>query len=285
MLKKMTHFALSLVAIAVIATSCKKVENQVTFDGGTPPALSTTNTLIATVLLKANENNLFNTLNWTNPNYKFNTGNSSQNVSYTIQFDTTGSNFTNPSKGEIAIANDLSTNLIVKDVNKLILTMGLTENIPHNMEIRIKSTLQNGSVPYYSNVLRVTITPYLDVKVTLPADLPTVGANNGDLFLVGDATNGGWANPVPTPTQKFTRTSNVTYEITAPLIGGKQYLMLPKNGDWGHKYAVVSNTVPGLSTGGDFDADKSDNFPGPSASGNYKIIVNFKTGKFSVTPI
>jgi starch-binding outer membrane protein SusE/F len=284
-MKKIIHFALSLIALVVITSSCKKVENQVTFDGGTAPALSTTNPLATTVLLKSNENNVWNTLNWTNPNYKFNTGLSSQNVSYTIQFDTTGSNFTNPSKGEIVVANDLSTGLTVKSVNTLILAMGLVENIPHNMEIRVKSTLQNGTVPYFSNVLRVTITPYLDVKVTLPADLPTPGANNGDLFLVGDATNGGWANPVPTPSQKFTRTSNVTYEITTPLIGGKQYLLLPRNGFWDNKYAVVSNTVPGLSAGGDFDANKSDNFPGPSASGNYKIVVNFKTGKFSVTPI
>ncbi len=284
-MKKIIKILSSSILLALIIISCKKEVASVTFNGGTNPVLTVSNPLATTVLLKSNENNIWNTLNWTNPNYQLSTGLSSQNVTYTIQFDTTGSNFTNPNKGEISIGSDLSNGLLVKDVNKLILGMGLLENMPHNMEIRVKSSLINNTLPYYSNVLKVTITPYLDVKVTLPADLPTVAANNGDLFLVGDATAGGWNNPVPTPTQKFTRTSSTTYEITVPLIGGKQYLMLPKNGDWGNKYAVVSNTVPGLSAGGDFDANKSDNFPGPSVSGNYKIVVNFKTGKFTVTLI
>jgi starch-binding outer membrane protein SusE/F len=274
-MKKITKIISSFILIAMIIISCKKEIATVTFDGGTKPVLSTATALPLTpiTLLKVNENNLWNSLKWTNPNYQFSNGLSSQNVNYTLQFDTTGSNFSNPNKGEISIVNDLSTGLIVTDLNKLILGMGLLENMPHNMEIRVKSSINN-TVPYY-----------LDVKVTLPADLPTPGANNGDLFLVGDATNGGWNNPVPTPTQKFTKTSSTTYEITVPLIGGKQYLMLPKNGDWGNKYAVVNNTLPGLSTGGDFDANKSDNFPGPGTSGNYKIVVNFKTGKFTVTPI
>jgi starch-binding outer membrane protein SusE/F len=284
-MKKIIKIISCSILLAMIIISCKKEIANVTFSGGTNPVLAVINPLATTMLLKSNENNTWNTLKWTNPNYQLSNGSSSQNVTYTIQFDTTGSNFTNPNKGEISIANDLSTGFLVKDLNKLILGMGLLENMPHNMEIRVKSSLINNTIPYYSNVLKVIITPYLDVKVTLPADLPSLGANNGDLFLVGDATNGGWNNPVPIPTQKFTRTSSTTYEIIVPLIGGKQYLMLPKNGDWGHKYAVVSNTVPGLSSGGDFDADKSDNFPGPGTSGNYKIVVNFKTGKFTVTPI
>jgi starch-binding outer membrane protein SusE/F len=287
-MKKIIKILSCLILLASIIISCKKEVAVVTFDGGTNPVLAVANPLTTTMLLKSNENNTWNTLKWTNPNYQLSNGTNSQNVTYTVQFDTTGSNFTNPNKGEISIANDLSTGFLVKDLNKLILGMGLLENIPHNMEIRVKSSLINNTIPYYSNVLKVIITPYLDVKVTLPADLPSLGANNGDLFLVGNATTGdvtGWNNPVPTPSQKFTRINTFTYEINYPLIGGKQYLLLPKNGDWGHKYAVVSNTVPGLSLGGDFDADKSDNFPGPGTSGNYKIVVNFKTGKFIVTPI
>ena len=155
--------------------------------------------------------------------------------------------------------------------------MGLLENVPHNMEIRIRSTLTNSSAPLYSNVLKQVITNYLDVAVPLPT--------TGDLYLVGDATAGGWNNPVPVPTQKFTKINSTTYEITVPLIGGKEYLLLPLNGDWGHKYAVANKTVSGLNTGGDFGFDLGDNFPGPSASGNYKIVVDFKIGKFTVTKL
>jgi starch-binding outer membrane protein SusE/F len=271
--------------VALIFSACKKQENQVVFEGGTAPVLSSTNSTPSFTLLKANENNNWSTFSWTNPNYKFNTGVSSQDVTYTIQIDTMGANFKNPNLQEITIARNLSTVITVKDINTAIAKLELLENIPHTIEFRVKTTLQNGSVPLYSNVIKYILIPYLDVAVTLPSDLPILGGNDGGLFLVGDATNGGWNNPVPVPTQKFTRTSSTTYEITTPLIGGKEYLMLPKNGDWGNKYAVADKTLSGLSGGGEFGANKNDNFPGPSVSGTYKIVVNFKTGKFTVTKL
>jgi starch-binding outer membrane protein SusE/F len=271
--------------IALMFVSCKKEETQVVFSGGTAPVLAATASTTALVLLKNNENNVWNTLSWTNPNYQFNTGASSQDVTYTIQIDTLGANFKNPNMQEITISKDLSNAITVKVINTAIAKLELLENIPHTLEMRVKSTLANGTAALFSNVIRYTLTPYLDVAVVLPSDLPTPGSNNGDLFLVGSATSGGWNNPVPVPTQKFTRTSSTTYEITIPLAGGNEYLMLPKNGDWGNKYAVVSNTLPGLNAGGEFGANKSDNFPGPSVSGNYKIVVNFKTGKFTVTKL
>ena len=60
--------------------------------------------------------------------------------------------------------------------------------------------------------------------------------------------------------------------------------MLPVNGDWGHKYAVADNSIAGLSAGEDFGYDLSDNFPGPAATGMYKISVDFQHGTFIVTP-
>ncbi len=286
-MKNFLKITTTFVLLVAFLFSCTKQENQVIATGGTNPVFAAVGSLaLPTVLQKPNASNVWNTFNWTNPNYQFNTGVSSQNVTYTVQFDTTGSNFTSPFLGEISIANQLSSGLLVGDVNKALnVTLGLKENIPHNIEMRIKSTMVNSSLPLYSNVLKTVITPYLDTKVTLPANLPVANGNSGDLFLVGDATNGGWNNPVPTPTQKFTQTNAWTYEITVPLTGGKQYLFLPKNGDWGHKYACASNSLAGLSAGGDFDADLSDNFPGPSATGNYKIVVDFKLGKFTVTKL
>ena len=282
----MKNFLKSVIAFSMLTLlfiSCKKEENQVIYNGGTNPILSASASPASLTLLKINELNTWSNFNWTNPNYKFNTGISSQDITYTLQFDTVGANFTNPNIQEIAISKDLSTVVTVKQINNSLAKLLLNENQPHNIEIRIKSSLTNNSAVLYSNALKFILVPYLDVAVTLPENLPSQGANNGDLFLVGDATNGGWSNPVPVPTQKFTRTSSVLYEIIVPLVGGKQYLMLPKNGDWGNKYAVANNTLAGLNAGGDFGANKNDNFPGPTVSGMYKIVVNFQTGKFTVT--
>jgi hypothetical protein len=115
-----------------------------------------------------------------------------------------------------------------------------------------------------------TVTPYTGMP------LPD------NLFIVGDATAGGWNNPVPVPSQQFTRTSNAEFQITLPLTGGKEYLLLPVNGDWTHKYSVVNKSIAGLSSGGAFGYDLPDNFPAPATSGTYKITVNFLTGKFTV---
>jgi len=177
------------------------------------------------------------------------------------------------------ISKDLSVTLTVGDYNNLFANW--KENGPHNFEFRIKSALANGAIPLYSNVVKITVTPYLDVAVPLPV------TGTGNLYLIGSATPGGdahgWDNPVPAPAQQFTKTSSTTFEITIPLIGGKEYLVIPDNGSWANKYAVKKSDV--TSDGGPFGYNLGDNFPGPSASGNYKIVLNFKTGKFTVTKL
>ena len=149
--------------------------------------------------------------------------------------------------------------------------------LSHNLEIRLKAGIgSNNAVPLISNVLAFKVTPYaIPPKVVPPV--------SGQLFLVGSATADGWNNPVPVPGQQFTQMSATLYEITVPLKGGQEYLLLPVNGDWGHKYAVKDNTVSGLANGGDFGFDLSKNFPGPAADGTYKITVDFQRGKFTVT--
>jgi hypothetical protein len=282
-MKNLLKCTLAFSFAALVFSSCKKEENQVIYEGGTAPALTEVTTT-PSVLLKVNENNIVNTFSWTNPNYRFNTGISSQDVTYTIQIDTVGANFTSPMLGEKVISKELGTTITVKELNSILLTRGLNEDILHHLEIRLKSSLVNSTAVLYSAPIHWDVTPYLDVKVTLPKDLPTPNSNDGSLFLVGDATAGGWNNPVPVPSQKFTQISNVEYQIITNLIGGKQYLLLPKNGDWSHKYAITNTPTPVPSTGGVFGADLNDNFNGPSASGSYLIDVNFKTGLFTVTP-
>ena len=163
-MKNMIKLLFGTVFSAAIMLSCKKDENKVYFEGGTNPVLSASSTA-ALVLLKANKDNPALTFNWTNPNYQFNTGNSSQTVSYILQVDTAGANFAGVKKQEVAISANLSTTLTVKDLNTFLTKMELLYNLPHNMEFRIKSTLANNSVPLYSNVIKITVTNYLDFVV------------------------------------------------------------------------------------------------------------------------
>lgn len=275
-MKNVTKIYLSII-LAAMFFSCQKKDNVISYKGGTTPVLTASTATIP--LSFANKDNTAVILNWTNPNYMFSTGTSSQDVSYLIEIDTTGANFTNPNKKSITVSKNLSLTLTQNDFNDYLLnTLVLSSGVPHNIEIRVTSTLTNSSVPLISNTLKFTVAPYaLPPKVNPPA--------GGALFLVGSATAGGWANPVPVPTQKFTQITPLIYEITIALTGGQEYLILPINGDWSHKYSVADRTVPGLNTGGDFKLDASDNFPGPSVSGNYLIHVDFQRGKFTVTKL
>jgi starch-binding outer membrane protein SusE/F len=271
-------FKISLFASILVFSlwSCKKDDHQIILKGGTAPVLTASDS--GNIPLSINNKNAKAlTLSWTNPDYQFSTGVSSLDVNYTIQIDTAGANFTSPDIQEKSIARDLSSVITVGELNTYLAKLGLVENISHNIEVRVKAALLNQSAPLYSNVIKFKAIPYLDVAVPLPV--------TGDLFLVGDATAGGWNNPVPEATQKFTKTSSTTYEITVPLIGGKEYLVLPKNGSWDHKYAVKDKSVAGLNEGGSFGYDLGDNFPGPVASGNYKITLDFKVGKFKVVKL
>ncbi len=277
-MKKLSKFLLLPAVLAFTIWSCKKDENKIYLEGGTPPVL--TSSVSGDIPLSdANKDNEAVKLSWTNPEYQFTTGISSQNVSYRIEIDTAGSNFTSPKRQIISVSKDLSISFTQGQFNDYLLNqLQLTVATPHNLETRVTSFLANSSAPLISNVLKFTVVPY-----AIPPKVPP--PSTGKLYLVGSATAGGWNNPVPVPAQEFTQISPTLYEITIPLIGGQEYLFLPLNGDWGHKYAVPDKTVPGLNKGGDFKYDANDNFPGPDVSGTYKIDVDFQRGKFTVTKL
>jgi starch-binding outer membrane protein SusE/F len=269
-MKNMIKIMFGTLFTAAILFSCKKDENKVYFEGGTNPVLKVSSS--ANLFLDSTKKNTTAlTFNWTNPEYKFNTGISSQTVTYILQIDTTGSNFSNPSIQETSISADLTTSFTVKQVNTFLNKLLLARDIPHNMEFRIKSTI-NGTVPLYSNVVKIIITPYLDVAVPLP---PT-----GDLYITGDGTPSSWTNNPPS-TQKFTKLSLTEYTITMNFTSGFYYKFLSTLNQWQPQYGGKE------ANGGDFSANMGggsdpDAIPTPSVAGRYKITVNFVTGKYTV---
>ncbi len=256
--------------------SCEKDENKIFYEGGTAPALTASSTS-AMVLIIANKNNFAIKFNWTNPDYKFTTGISSQDVTYTLQFDTTGASFTNPKKYEKTISEDLDVSFTVGELNTAILAMDLVENMAHNMEIRVKSSLANGSVPLYSNVVKIVITPYLDVVYPVPANL----------YITGAATPGNWmgGGDPELLSQKFTKISSSEFQITSLAINPDQgFLFVPVYGNWSNKYGYTGAGLANNVNGDDFMPNGND-FKSPALSGNYRIYVSFKTGKYTMTKL
>ena len=267
-----------MATLAISLWSCEKDEVKDFFKGGTAPQLSSsvTGDLNLNYADAANE---ALTLSWTNPNYQFTTGISSQDVSYVIEIDTAGSNFTNPNRQSVAVSKELSKSFTVTQMNDYMLNqLQLKVGVSHTLEMRVTATLgTNGAVPLYSNVLSFTATPYaIPPKVTPPT--------NGTLWMVGDAAPSGWSNPLPAPydvNQAFTKVSETVYELVVTLPGNGGYKLIQEQGVWGSQYHMLAG---GTWEGGDFEKRDSDpQFPGPPSSGSYKITVDFQRGKFTVT--
>lgn len=274
-MKKIINKIFLIGMMAISFASCKKDENQITFEGGTNPVL-TADRQGQLPLAFLTQDQVAVKLSWTNPEYRFTTGVSSQDVTYLVEIDTVGSNFTNPNKKAIAISKDLSITLTQRQVNDIMLNdLQLDLNSSHQLEMRVRASLFNNNGILYSNTLSLTAQPYsIPPKVNPPAD--------GRLFMVGSATPGGWNNPVPVPTQEFNRVSNTVFELTLPLNGGNSYLFLPINGFWGAKYGCLGSNNTNNPDGDDFKPEGGDMIA-PSTSGVYKIVVDFQRGKFTLT--
>jgi starch-binding outer membrane protein SusE/F len=271
----------SIALLAISFTACKKDENKVFFEGGTAPVLTANKAVIPmTYLTRDNEAVVFN---WTNPEYKFTTGVSSQDVSYLLEVDTTGANFTNPKRKQVSIAKDLSKSLTQAELNDYLLNqLELVVSIPHNIEIRIKATVSNSAATaLYSNVLKFTVTPY----ATPPkVDPPTTGK----LFITGSATPASWqcgCGEAELLSQKFTQVTPTLYVLNSiALTGGGSYLLLPQYGSWSAKFGGLGGNNSNNVNGDDFKFNGSD-LLAPAVSGNYKIEVDFQRGRFTVTKL
>jgi hypothetical protein len=267
--------------MTVMAVSCKKEENKVIYEGGTAPVLTASRT--TTIPLSfANKDNEALSLSWTNPNYQFNTGLSSQSVNYVIEIDKQGANFKSTNKQSIAISNGLSRSFTQGEFNDFLLNqLSLDTSALASIELRVISYLATNAVVLSSNVYKYNVIPYpIPPKVTPPA--------TGKLFITGSATPAGWQCACGEPElipQKFTKVTETLYELPSIQLNGDQsYLLLPKYADWGAKYGFDGANNQNNVNGDNFKAEGGD-IKAPPVTGLYKISVDFQKGKFTVTKL
>lgn len=282
---KIKLFALSLLVVFA-AASCKKQENKVLYTGGTAPELTASNVSSAEDFVYLNQSNTAVTLSWTNPNYEFNTGVSSLDVTYAIEIDTVGASFTSPGKKQIVISKDLSYTITVGDLNNIMLNnMNLADSTVHYLEMRVLSSLANGQPVLVSNVVQL---PAYEAYAIPPVVTPP---STGTLYITGSATPANWqcgCGESAPEDQTFTQVSPTMYELTVDLNGGGSYLFLPRYGTWNavapdpNKYGFNGSNNKNDVSGGEFKAGGGDMLAPPS-SGTYKIVVDFQKGLFTVT--
>ena len=273
----------------LLLSACKKDETKVDFIGGTNPVLTATIPDGDTIPLPVTDTtSVAVTYNWTNPNYQFTNGVSSMDVTYYLQVDTVGANFSSPNMQTVAINSDLRKVFTVSSFNALLGNgLQLSFGQPHHIEVRVQSFIQpfTSASPnagtMNSESLKYVVTPFAPPPKVNPPSY-------GTLYIVGSALAvSGWNNPISpssqVPVQQFTQISPTEFKITVPIVGNGEYKFIGVNGSWGDQWSVAVNDDPNAINGGPFVFNGA-NTKAPAASGNYVIDVNFQTGMFSVTP-
>ncbi len=271
-------FLMIAAGLLVVLAGCKKNLPMATLAPGTTSLTASTSTLVLDSTGGGTKTAV--TLSWPAVNYG-----AQVVVTYTLEIDSINGNFSKPVS--VNMATGLTQTYTMAQLNTIALGLGLAPAAAGQLQTRVlanvnQSTGASSTVSTVtSNVVSLTVTPYS----TIPQPIYPVPAN---LYLVGSATPGGpangWTNPVPVPSQQFTQIDANTFGMVINLVGGQQFLLLPVNGDWSHKYAVTASNPPNPPAGGPFVPDAANNMTGPATSGLYKIIVDFVKGTYTVTP-
>jgi len=135
--------------------------------------------------------------------------------------------------------------------------------------------------------LRVNTGFGLRVTGSLAATAPLVQPpTTNSLYITGTATQGGWmaGGDTALPFQKLNKISNTLYEINSVwLIGGGEFLFVPQYGNWNDKYGFAGTRLTNF-TEGDVFVRGGEDLKAPPASGFYRIVVNFQTGRYLIAP-
>lgn len=248
-MKKIILNLLALTALVIAFSACEKDENQVIFQEGKAPVLSA-NLADSVALAKDNKDLPAITFNWTNPNYKFNTGQSSQDVNYVVQMRKQGSTaWVNTSISSVNVSSTINQGAFNDFMIKSTAEGGLELpfDVVNRIEVRVVSYLgalsASNATNFSSNILVFKVKPY--------SVLP-------DLWITGDGTASGWTNTPPN-TQKFTYNPGTRkFTISIMLTSGKAYKFLEKQGAWQPQWGGCPPTGGNISvndgTGSDPDA-------------------------------
>ncbi|MER3498766.1 MAG: DUF5116 domain-containing protein [Chitinophagaceae bacterium] len=213
---------------AAVLVSCKKDESKAYVHVGAAGTLTVTPTTIVLDSSAANRNNTAITFSWTEADFGYQAG-----VTYTLQISKSGTNFSNPK--EYSFNGKFTTSLSHADFNQVALLQGLPPGNAGTLQARVRSVVSSRVDTTYSNVVNITVTPYL-VIINYPS-----------LWVPGDYQ--GW-NPATAP-RISSRFSNQQYEGYINIPGGTLQFKFTSNPDWGHtNYGYASGTVSGNSVTG-----------------------------------
>lgn len=182
---------------------------------------------------EANLTNVFDTFVITPPTYNIAT----QTV-YQLEAAEAGTDFANPTNLGTT-TSDTYIKITYNQINTAALSLGASNGVPFAIDVRIKSNIKNTTTYLYSSPVTFTVVPYVFGPVYTYTDL----------YLIGNATAGGWDNLANNnniyPLQKSS--SNNVYTYSGYFAAGG-FKLIKTKGSWTEQFGSGGSGV--LSTDG-----------------------------------
>lgn len=210
-----------------------------------PSVFATSATSITGTLATAADNAL--TFSWT-PSFNGYTG----AVTYSIQYDTAGSNFSSP--GSVAVGTSVySKAMTIGEMNQLALDEKVIGGTRGKLVFRLKAVTALGATSF-SNAVSVSIKSYVSII---------------NMYLVGSLNGWDINAPLQMIADKGPGRSNKVYYSYVWMNSGDAFKFVKTVGDWGSAYGNAGVSGAGFATGynqgGDFSI---------TSSGVYRLTID-----------
>lgn len=198
-------------------------------------------------------------------------------VNYTVEISATET-FDDPVQLSTVTASTTYITYSVSELNKATKSIGLSPDVAQKMYFRITAYLGSGSLSAVSNVMEVTVTPYVSS--------PTY--NYTDLYLIGTTAVGTWDNNVGSaalvPLLKSANASEYTYTGFFEKVDGSSngFKIIQNKGSWATQYGL--GTAADTTSGSLSQDGGSGNLTVPS-TGYYKLTVDTNALTYKLEPV
>lgn len=167
-MKKRLNKTLITFLCAISLMACEKDEERTIINVQSASTLTASGSSF--VLLKENAADEIVAFSWSPSDFGYDAA-----VIYSLQFDSAGNNFAEPEN--VVIDDSMEKSYTVAELNTLAGRLKLLPDVADDMEVRVKAEVSEDVEPVYSNVVKITVTPYSDYVE--PAYIYAPGAYQG----------------------------------------------------------------------------------------------------------
>ncbi|HET6994663.1 MAG TPA: SusE domain-containing protein [Chitinophagaceae bacterium] len=153
-MKQFINKLLLVTGIILLISSCHKVADLPNYNNGEAVTLTPSKTTIAPTV--SDSSNTVVSFSWTSPKYATDTS----TYKFILEIDSTGRNFSK--KQTKTVYGALATGLTGRELNNIVLNYGFALGTPYSMDVRVASSYTNNNEKYYSNTVKITVTPFND---------------------------------------------------------------------------------------------------------------------------